>query len=152
MLYVKAEKSPGGTAGFACVVYAVAESQVPGFHDAFGPATLHVTLSAAQTARFTWVGVPAAQTVVPVFAKNTENVLMSPGFTLRKADSNWYSESYPGAAVAAVGNNACVASTAASASAASGAIRMAHTLPDHEGALRRRREQQRFVGLGSGPL
>ena len=70
-------------------MYAVAESQVPGFQAAFGEVTLQVTLSAAQTARLTCVALPAAQTVVPVLAKKTENWLVSPGFTLRNADSNW---------------------------------------------------------------
>ena len=89
MLYVNAEKSPGATADFACVAYAVDESHVPGFHAALGETTLHVTLSAAQIARFTCVAVPAVHTVVPVLAKNTDNVPASPGLRLaRKADSN----------------------------------------------------------------
>ena len=63
---------------------------------------LHVSLSGLHTARFTWVGVPVTHAVVPVLAKNTENVPMSPEFRLKKALSNWYAESYAVAARAVV--------------------------------------------------
>jgi hypothetical protein len=88
MLYVKAEKSPGATADFVCVAYAVEESQ-PLAHEACADVTLHVTLSAAQTARLTCVLEPATHAVRPVFAKNTENVPESPGLSVRNALSNW---------------------------------------------------------------
>ena len=87
-MYVNAEKSPGATADFVAVAYAVDESQ-PFAHAACAEVTLHVTLSAAQIARFTCVPVPATQLVVPVFAKNTENVPESPGLSVRNALSNW---------------------------------------------------------------
>src|ERR671934_749166 len=86
--YVKGEKSPGDTTDFAEVAYAVVESQ-PLANAAFGDVTLQVTLSGAQTARFTWVGEPTTHAVVPVFAKNTENVPDSPGLRTRNALSNW---------------------------------------------------------------
>src|SRR2546426_2168899 len=95
MLYVKAEKSPGATTDFVWVAYAVAESQ-PLAQLAFGDATLQVTLLASQTARFTCVPAPVTQLVVPLFAKNTENVPESPALSDRNALSNWYAESYPG--------------------------------------------------------
>src|SRR2546430_645095 len=79
MLYVNAEKSPGATAVFAWVAYAVVESH-PLDQDACADATLQVTLSEAQTARLTWLVVPTTQVVVPMFAKNTENDPVSPGF------------------------------------------------------------------------
>src|SRR5438128_11101967 len=87
-LYVKAEKSPGATTDFVWVAYAVDESQ-PLAHVDCADVTLQVTLSAAQTARFTCVPEPAVQAVVPVFAKNTENVPESPGLSDRNALSNW---------------------------------------------------------------
>src|SRR6266480_4298803 len=81
MLYVKAEKSPGTTTVLVCVAYAVDESQ-PLAHAAFAETTLQETLSAAQTPRFTCEPEPAVQLVVPVFAKNTENVPESAGLTV----------------------------------------------------------------------
>src|SRR3989442_9893988 len=92
MLYVNAEKSPGAPTDFVCVAYAVAESQ-PAAQAAFGDATLQTTLLASQTAKFTWVPAPVTQLVVPVFAKNTENVPESPALSDRNALSNWYAES-----------------------------------------------------------
>src|SRR5437016_1764674 len=100
MLYVKAEKSPGVTVVFVCVAYAVAESQ-PLAKAASSGATLHVTLSSRHVARLTWLLPPAIQLDVPVFAKNTENVPVSPGLSVRNALSNWYAESNAAAAAGA---------------------------------------------------
>src|SRR2546425_9076373 len=91
-LYVNAEKSPGTTTVLLAVAYAVVESQ-PCAHAALADGTLQVTLSAAQIPRLTCVPEPAVQLVVPVFAKNTENVPESPILRLRNALSNWYAES-----------------------------------------------------------
>ena len=71
-------KSPGATSAFACAVYAVVESQVPGFQLNCLGATLQVTLSSRQAARFTCVGVPNVQLSAPVFMKNATNVPVSP--------------------------------------------------------------------------
>ena len=92
---------------------------------------MHVTLSAAQMARFTCVAVPAAQTVVPVLAKKTENVFVSPGFIVRNADSNWYSESYP--ATAAAGAAGATMSDVSASSAAAATVRIELTLAQRDG-------------------
>ena len=68
---------PGATVLSVLVAYAVSDSQ-PLFHAAFGEATLHVTPSAAQTARFTWVDVPTVHVVVPALVKKTWKLLMTP--------------------------------------------------------------------------
>ncbi len=80
------------TVSLVCVAYAVDESH-PLAQAASSGGTLQVTLSSRQVARLTWVPVPLTQLVAPVFAKNAENVPVSPGLRFRNALSNWYDES-----------------------------------------------------------
>ena len=77
-LQVNAEASPGATTSLACVAYAIGEYQ-PDANAAFADVTLQVTLSAAQTARFTCELVLRTQAVAPEFKKNTEKDPVSPG-------------------------------------------------------------------------
>ena len=62
--------------------------------------TLQSTLELSQIARFTWDAELFTQAVVPVLAKKTAKVPLSPGASERNALSNWYEESKPTAACA----------------------------------------------------
>src|SRR5438552_12450884 len=97
MPYEKGEKSPGLTTLLVCVAYAVVDSQLLA-NAALIEGTLQTIFEVSQTARLTWVPVPCTHAVLPVFAKNTANVPLSPGASVRNALSNWYEESYPIAA------------------------------------------------------
>src|SRR5213593_4694392 len=79
------------------VAYAADESH-PLANGALIEGTLHTTLELSQTARFTCVLEPFTHEVVPLFAKNTAKLPLSPGAKARKALSNWYAESKPTAA------------------------------------------------------
>src|SRR2546428_6414216 len=84
---------------------------------------LQVSLSAPHTARLTWLTVPVTQAVVPVFAKNTEKVPVSPELRLRNALSNWYAESYAVAARAVVSKKPSVMPSASAAAVTAVVIR-----------------------------
>ena len=85
---VNADASPGATTSLACVAYAIGEYQ-PDANAAFVEVTLQVTLSAAQTARFTCELVLRTHAVAPEFRKKTEKDPVSPGCRARNALSNW---------------------------------------------------------------
>src|SRR5438132_12641053 len=86
--YENGEKSPGLTTFLVCVAYAVVDSQLLA-KAAFTDGTPQTILELSQTARLTWVPVPWTQAVLPVLAKNTANVPLSPGASVRNALSNW---------------------------------------------------------------